>query len=273
MKHDAAVADAGETDGTVETDSGEPDAELDAGADTGGDAGQPDGGGVTCTKGTRRCDGVRVVECNASGNGWVFAEDCTPMCDANKCITGCTNGACDSKPKICEPLETHCCDFLQHKSPPYSNCIQDDLLQCDVLGISWGLKENCEANYQTPCGRLCPDGGACYYGCRGGAAKVCTAGDQKCSLNTILECKGDGTGWFEKEKCTACCQQTAQATACIEGAGTDDSVCTSDCDCAAGYICVGWGISGGKVCREKCGPVTSCPSGQSCGSGYYCSPN
>jgi hypothetical protein len=204
-------------------------------------------------------------ECNASGSGWVFSADCAPYCDANKCITGCWDGVCTSRPKICQPLETHCCDYINHKVPPYTLCGQDDLLQCDPLGIEWGVKENCMTVYTKPC----------YIDhCRDvNQNKICTPAEQRCSLNTLMECKADGLAWYEKEKCKGCCQTTAQGSGCIEGAGTDNSVCTSDCECKSGFICVGWGITGSKVCRQKCGPVTNCPSGQSCGSGYYCTPD
>lgn len=258
--------DAGEPDAGAPDSGGEDTGEVeDAGVpDTGFDAGYLDVGPVVCNSGDRKCDGEHAVECNGNGTGWILKEDCTPSCDPNECITGCWDGACTTKPIICEPLETHCCDYISHKNPPCNPCAEDDLCQCDALGIEWAVKQNCQTTYSRPCYQT--------Y-CRDNQGHVCTPAELRCSANTLMECKADGTGWAEKEKCAGCCQQTAQSTACIEGSGTDNSACTSDCECKGGFICVGWGISGNKVCRTKCGPVTSCPDGQSCSSGYYCTPD
>ncbi|MBI5527971.1 MAG: hypothetical protein HY897_16695 [Deltaproteobacteria bacterium] len=264
---DAGEDDAGEPDAVTADTGADAETTDDAGdvetPDTGTDAGYVDVGHIVCTPGELKCDGDHAVECNGNGRDWVLKEDCTPSCDPNKCITGCWDGVCTSKPKICEPLETHCCDYISHTHPPCNPCVEDDLCQCDVLGIEWNVKENCQTTFSRPCYQT--------Y-CRDNQGKVCTPADLRCSANTLMECKPDGTGWAEKEKCAGCCQQTAQSTACIEGAGTDNSACQSDCECKGGFICVGWGISGNKVCRTKCGPVTNCPDGQSCSSGYYCTP-
>jgi hypothetical protein len=242
-----------------------PDGSTDASPDDAGDAGFDagfDAGMVICDPGVKKCVSTDLLICNDQGTAWELNDDCSERCDSSRCITGCTKDGCTSKPVICNPLDTQCCDDVEHKNPPCTGCLKDDLCQCDYKGISWSVINAC-----TPL----PD--YCHINNCNTPIPLCTAGEWKCSGQTRLQCNPQGSAWVKIDDCLGCCKISGGSAICTEGAGTDASKCKDDCDCKSGFVCVGWTIDKSLVCRKKCSPVLqNCPSGYTCTSGYYCVP-
>ena len=131
-----------------------------------------------CSVGTKKCSGLDLMECKASGDSaaWSKLETCATACENNACVN--SQQGCDIGTKKCSGL---------------------DLMECKASGDSaaWSKLETCT----TAC-----ENDACVNTQQG-----CDIGTRKCSGMDLMECKasGDSSAWSKLETCTTACENDA----------------------------------------------------------------
>ena len=139
------------------------------------DLGLDCGSSKPCDIGTKKCNGLDLMECKAKGNSsdWEKLETCT---------TSCVNNACTA------PAQG--CDIGTKK------CSGNDLMECKAKGDSsdWEKLETCT----TSC-----ENNACTAPVLG-----CDIGTRKCSGNDLMECQvsGSSSEWKKLDTCTYACE-------------------------------------------------------------------
>ncbi len=198
------------------------------------EAGADQGGDVSCEPGARRCDGLNVKVCDATGTFERIDKTCMPT-DA------CSDGVC---------ITAAC-------APGVAFCQGQALYRCDAKGQSSTLVMTCAA------GLYCRDD-ADNAGC---SAQACTPGAAICSGSSATVCLNGGSGPkpggvdCEQSK-QSCYNGSCRDLACTPGTKLcqhdDVYLCGNNgtelilwADCAAGEICDG----DLNACRAKlCDP-------------------
>jgi hypothetical protein len=138
---------------------------------------------ISCTPGSKKCNGLFLDVCNATGNGF----------DTQSCPDGkpfCLNDDC----RVCDAGKDYCA-----KSDP-SIVNFDVVMQCSSDGTSTSVLHQCASGEQ----------------CLNNECMVCVPGSKACDANgAATECKSDGSGWNVTKDCAA------NGWACVGGLCTD----------------------------------------------------
>lgn len=242
-----------------------------------------------CTAGTRECIGETLVVCNADGTNRTETD-----CAASEQLCTATGAGAACSPRVCEPDSVGCevdgatvltCDARgavltatrcatgtycnggacldQLCAPGTGNtCVGGDVQRCNSDGSAWVLVTDCNAATQRCVG------GAC-------ANIVCTAGETRCSGDTLVSCAGDGLSETRSDCATSAsyCDPLVRACVprvCTPGASrcsgnqvvlcdprgaseSTTSTCSATLGCSAGACVVGCGdgvVQSGEQCDD-----------------------
>ena len=241
-------------------------------------------GAAVCTAGARFCDGSNVVQCDATGQGSGFVENCPSGCASGACVDpACTLGArrCASDgveqcaldasgtqgwqlvepcPAGCDPSTDSCvalaCNPLAVRcSPTDPSTVQT----CAANGSSWS-----DAACAT--GQVCVNGACVVPGCTIGATECGPAGVEVCTA-----IPGSPPAWQLVEACPLGCDASVQPPTCVQLAckpldvrcsptapntvqscASDDSGWVNASTCLAGTFC-----NDGSCAAQACTPGAS----------------
>ncbi|MBU6161331.1 MAG: SUMF1/EgtB/PvdO family nonheme iron enzyme, partial [Myxococcales bacterium] len=242
-----------------------------------------------CTAGTRECVGETLVVCSADGTNRTETD-----CAASDQLCTATGAGAACSPRVCEPDSVGCevdgatvltCDARgavltaatcasgtycnggacldQLCAPGTGNtCVGGDVQRCNGDGSAWVLVTDCNAATQRCVG------GAC-------ANIVCTAGETRCSGDTLVVCASDGLSETRTNCASSASYCDPGARACaprictpgssrcrgndvvlcdVRGAGeTTTSTCSATLGCSAGACVVGCAdgiVQSGEQCDD-----------------------
>ncbi len=137
---------------------------------------------ISCTPGEKKCNGLFLDTCNATGNGFDTAAcpDSKPFCLNDDCRV------CDAGKEYCGKSDPSIVNF-------------DVVMKCSADGATTNVVHQCASGQQ----------------CMNNACMVCVPGSKSCENGAAVECKSDGSGWNVTKDCAA------NGWACVGGLCTD----------------------------------------------------
>jgi hypothetical protein len=170
-----------------------------------------------CAPAAKQCAGSGIQSCEkkASGcNDWGDPIPCGSgqVCSGGSCAVGCAD-QCTNGTKMCMGA-----DAIQTCTTQASGCTDWSIAQVCGSGV-------CSANVCVPCttgqkrcngannvescsGGVWAQTQSCVFGCNAGACTMnvmCTAGQYRCSGNTVEICNSSGTAYLYAQTCAVSC--------------------------------------------------------------------